>query len=300
MTHPNYLFEITRALVSIAAWWVLFYRLHQPPTKTRRIAQLAAFVVCYTGWILIPLSDTGNVILWAAMIFLFALIAGDWHNSIFTALYYIGMEAAIDTVRYFFIMYIFGERIAPYTPAYYAQFNLQYLVVLGWTVFYYWIMKGRSDRLPLRFWIITVSPPFVTTLLLTRYADTTRIALAGGISVHLDGILFGLFLIGLDLAMFYLYLKLSIDYDKRGAVIADAETVPLYTPAEGVSGAFVEKYGISVMEKKVIDTMLLGKTNKEIAAILFIESRTVEYHLQNVYRKTGASNRFALYALIRS
>jgi hypothetical protein len=143
------------------------------------------------------------------------------------------MEAAIDTVRYFFIMYIFGERIAPYTPAYYAQFNLQYLVVLGWAVFYYQIMKSRSDHLPLRFWIMTISPPFVTTVLLTHYADTTRAALAGGISVHLDGILFGLLFIGLDLSMFYLYLKLSIDYDARGVVIKVANVPPLYTNETG-------------------------------------------------------------------
>jgi hypothetical protein len=39
---PQIIWEITRALVSIAAWFVLFYRLHRPQTFRRRIALLAA------------------------------------------------------------------------------------------------------------------------------------------------------------------------------------------------------------------------------------------------------------------
>jgi hypothetical protein len=129
--HPIFPLEITRALVSIAAWWVLFYKLHRPPTKLRRIAQLVVFVACYTGWMLIPLSVIGNATLWAGMILLFAFIAGDWRNSFFTALYYIGMEAAIDTTRSFIIAWTFNGFFEAYSIAYYLQYNLQYLFVLG-------------------------------------------------------------------------------------------------------------------------------------------------------------------------
>ncbi|MDR3172374.1 MAG: GHKL domain-containing protein [Treponema sp.] len=211
--HPIMLFEITRAAVSIASWWVLFYKLHRPPTKLRRIAQLAAFVISYTSWMLIPLSDTGNVILWASMIIFFAVLAGDLRKSFFTALYYIGIEATIDTIRYFFIMCIFGKTFRGYTREYYIQFNLQYLFVLGWTVFYYWIMKKHDKKLPLRFWIMTVIPPFGTTILLTRYADVARASLATGTNIYIEGILFGFFLFALNLFTIYMYIRLITYYD---------------------------------------------------------------------------------------
>ncbi|MDR3343635.1 MAG: GHKL domain-containing protein, partial [Treponema sp.] len=194
-------------------WWVLFYKLHRPPTKLRRIVQLAAFVISYTSWMLIPLSDTGNVILWASMIILFALIAGDLRKSLFTALYYIGIEAAIDTIRYFFIMCIFGKTFGDYSREYYIQFNLQYLFVLGWTPFYYWIMKKRDKKLPLRFWIMTVIPPFGTTILLTHYAEVARASLAAGVNSYIEGILFGFFLFALNLFTVYMYIRLITYYD---------------------------------------------------------------------------------------
>jgi hypothetical protein len=64
--HPNMFFEITRGAISIAAWWVLFYKLHRPPTKLRRIVLLASFVACYIFFMWIPLSDTANAFLWAS------------------------------------------------------------------------------------------------------------------------------------------------------------------------------------------------------------------------------------------
>jgi hypothetical protein len=84
--HPIMLFEITRGAISIAGWWVLFYKLHRPPTKLRRIIQLVSFVVGYIAFMLIPLSDTGNVILWAGMIFFFAFLSSNIEKSLFTAL----------------------------------------------------------------------------------------------------------------------------------------------------------------------------------------------------------------------
>ena len=45
--------------------------------------------------------------------------------------------------------------------------------------------------------------------------------------------------------------------------------------------------------------MIRGKSNKEIAETLLISIRTVGAYLQNVYKKTEAPNRFALYSLIK-
>ncbi|MDR3303822.1 MAG: hypothetical protein LBS86_05360, partial [Treponema sp.] len=213
--HPNMLFEITRGLISIAGWWVLFYKLHRPPSPLRRVAQLVSFVVGYTGFMLIPLTDTGNAVLWAAMLFCFALLSGNLRSSLFTAMYYIGIEANIDITRSFCIAAIFKSFFKGYTNEYYLQFNVQYLVVLMWTLFYYRIVKDQKRTIPLHFWIMTLIPPFATIILLTNYADTARPLLAMGTNIYYTGILFGCFLFAINLFTFYMYLRLLTYYDSH-------------------------------------------------------------------------------------
>ncbi|MCL1793912.1 MAG: LuxR C-terminal-related transcriptional regulator [Oscillospiraceae bacterium] len=51
-------------------------------------------------------------------------------------------------------------------------------------------------------------------------------------------------------------------------------------------------------EHEVIILLVNGKTNKEIAALLFIAESTVKYHLGNIYSKAGVANRTELANLI--
>lgn len=44
-------------------------------------------------------------------------------------------------------------------------------------------------------------------------------------------------------------------------------------------------------EKQVIDLLILGKSNKQIALALGISVRAVEFHLSNIYAKLGVSSR---------
>jgi DNA-binding CsgD family transcriptional regulator len=48
---------------------------------------------------------------------------------------------------------------------------------------------------------------------------------------------------------------------------------------------------LSVREKEVVDLLLQGKSNKEIALALGVSVSTVEFHLKNVYRKLGVRSR---------
>jgi DNA-binding CsgD family transcriptional regulator len=48
---------------------------------------------------------------------------------------------------------------------------------------------------------------------------------------------------------------------------------------------------------EVLEPMVLGKTNKEIAAALGLSEGTVEVHVTNLLRKLGTSNRAGLVAL---
>jgi hypothetical protein len=93
---PQVLWELTRAFVSVAAWYVLFYRLHRPRALWRRIALLVAMPGAYAFWIFMPMSTLGNAVSWAAITVVFALVCGDLRRSLFTAFFYIGEVVLIS------------------------------------------------------------------------------------------------------------------------------------------------------------------------------------------------------------
>ncbi|GHU70547.1 hypothetical protein FACS189450_05150 [Spirochaetia bacterium] len=209
---PNIPFELLRALLTIAGWYVLFYQRRRPESKLRRVLLLASFPACYTMWrVMVIANSTINQINWVAIILLFALLCGDlWGSSgsMFTGIYYISIEACMDTLRAFIVRYSSGRMSPLFSPAYYMQINLLYLVLLGWTLFYYRVLKNRQGKLPLHFWIMIVIPPLGSTALLTYFADVARPLLDNrGINIYLMGILMGLFLIALNLFTFYMYVR---------------------------------------------------------------------------------------------
>lgn len=60
-----------------------------------------------------------------------------------------------------------------------------------------------------------------------------------------------------------------------------------------------EKFGISGREREIIELIVTGLSNKEIAGKLFVSSRTIDNHIYNIFRKTGAKNRVELIRLVR-
>lgn len=52
-----------------------------------------------------------------------------------------------------------------------------------------------------------------------------------------------------------------------------------------------QRNGFTEREKQVIELLLQGKSNKQIALSLDVSQNTVEYHLKNIYRKLGVSSR---------
>lgn len=51
---------------------------------------------------------------------------------------------------------------------------------------------------------------------------------------------------------------------------------------------------LSPREKQVVDLLLLGKSNKQIALALGVSERTIEFHLKNIYIKTQVGSRVEL------
>jgi DNA-binding NarL/FixJ family response regulator len=47
-------------------------------------------------------------------------------------------------------------------------------------------------------------------------------------------------------------------------------------------------------EKEVLELLVVGRSNKEIGAVLTIEERTVKAHVAKLMRKVGVQNRIAL------
>jgi DNA-binding CsgD family transcriptional regulator len=52
-----------------------------------------------------------------------------------------------------------------------------------------------------------------------------------------------------------------------------------------------QQYLFSEREKKVIELLLQGKSNKQIALTLGVSQSTVEYHLKNIYKKLQVNSR---------
>jgi DNA-binding CsgD family transcriptional regulator len=65
-------------------------------------------------------------------------------------------------------------------------------------------------------------------------------------------------------------------------------------------GEFSAAFNISKREEDVIRQVLAGKTNKEIAASLFITVQTVKDHLYRIFQKTGLRSRVQLVNLVRT
>lgn len=57
------------------------------------------------------------------------------------------------------------------------------------------------------------------------------------------------------------------------------------------SGGAAKAAGITEHELRVLAALAQGKSNKKIAAELFITEQTVKFHLSNIYRKLKVSNR---------
>lgn len=60
--------------------------------------------------------------------------------------------------------------------------------------------------------------------------------------------------------------------------------------------AFIQKYELSLRETEVLQLIREGASNGEISARLFISENTVKFHVRNILKKTGCSNRTELLA----
>jgi DNA-binding CsgD family transcriptional regulator len=75
---------------------------------------------------------------------------------------------------------------------------------------------------------------------------------------------------------------------------------PVYIKNNELTESFSRRFQISKREKDVLESLLAGQANKEIAEKLSISVRTVENHLSSIYQKTETSGRIQVINLIRA
>ena len=70
------------------------------------------------------------------------------------------------------------------------------------------------------------------------------------------------------------------------------------TVEERIDGLASER-GLSSREREIAFLLYKGKTNNEIADMLFLSSNTIKVHTSNLYRKLGVSTRMQAVGVVR-
>jgi DNA-binding CsgD family transcriptional regulator len=196
----------------------------------------------------------------------------------------------------------FSGDLPQSSAALYLEMTVSQIAMFLWALFYYSLMRTipqeAMNRISVRFWLIVLLTPLIGAVLLFANINPLKIQLEAGFNNFRFCGFFGIILIVLDIFIFYLYIKLMVSYHARVLAGELHKTPPVSTQANGLSAEFAGKYELSKRQVEVAQALLQGKSNKEIAVLLNIEVNTVQVHLQNVYRKTGAPGRYALMALV--
>jgi DNA-binding CsgD family transcriptional regulator len=302
----NILFELLFTGIQFLTLWMLFYILYRPESKIRRIG-LLVFLLLWRPLHLIAFvcafSTPVKIILQAAAFLVLVLLSeGRKKNKLITAIYLWNIGLLIDVVSSCFITGISGNLAVSNMNTLYLEMTITSIVMLFWAVFYYRLMRtlplSALERIPFRLWLITLLTPVLGAAALFGVINPLKTQLEAGFNNFLFCAMFGFVIFLLDVCIFFLYLKLISAHHSKLLAGELAQTPPLYSPASGLSLEFIETYNLSKRQTEIIETLLQGKSNKEIAIEFNIEVNTVQVHLQNIYRKTGAPGRFALMALV--
>ncbi len=305
----NFPVEFLLTVIQFFTLWMIFYLLFRPESKMKRTL-LLCFMFLWRplhviAAIVFTFSTPVKIILQAIMFLgLVFLSEGKKRGRLISAIYLWNIGLLIDVVFSCLFTGISGELSVSHMNTLYMEMTITQIAMLGWAGFYYLVMRAIPEdalnRVLVRFWFIALFTPFLGAAALFAVLNPLKAQLEAGFNNFLFCGIFGLVVLALDLCVFYLYIKLIGNHHSRLLAGELAKTPPLYTPANGLSQAFAEKYNLSKRQIDITEALLQGKSNKDIAVSLNIEVNTVQVHLQNVYRKTGAPGRYAIMALVQN
>lgn len=75
---------------------------------------------------------------------------------------------------------------------------------------------------------------------------------------------------------------------------------PAFIENNKLTKYFINKFGITEKESEVIELLVAGNTYRQVAESLFIANKTVDNHVQNIYKKLGVTSKLQLANLVRS
>jgi DNA-binding CsgD family transcriptional regulator len=230
---------------------------------------------------------------------------GDLIKPLISALYFGGMLQLVNFILSCYMFAFSGALPASFSLWSYFWKTIEGTFLLLWTLFYYRIARNMTAKAPLSFSLLTIFTPLAGLAIVAVSVNSGLALQAPGHrfialneNIFLCGGLFGTLIVGLNMCVFYLYTKLSVAHEALIFARDLAHTPPVWTPEQGLSAAFIEKYEITPREREVIEILVRGKTGKEIAVELDMALNTVQVHLKRIYRKTGTAGRFALSALV--
>jgi DNA-binding CsgD family transcriptional regulator len=316
----NIHFQIFGTLMLFVMFWLLFYQLNYQESIIRRILLIICMALyrpllsIFVHHPFFQLPVFFRVLFPFAMVVVIALLTGGKKRSVWiTAAYFLGATIFIDTIATAVVLGLTGSltSVGSLTSIgslgfsskdlyFYGGISIYFVLFLT-VIIYYLIMRAvpqeALDRIPLYIWLIILL--FLPTVAAGFYIpmDSLLIQMEGGHNILLLLGSFLCILFILNLVIFYFLINLVSGYSARLLAGELNNTPPVYSPQSGLSPEFIEKYGLTSREAEITVTLLRGKSNKEIAALLYIDINTVQTHLNHIYRKTGAPGRYALMSL---
>lgn len=102
-------------------------------------------------------------------------------------------------------------------------------------------------------------------------------------------------------SLFYFAWNAASIYFAFRFLVTPPETVkiPDAPVDDGLPPSFLENFPLTPREKEVLELLIRGISNKEIAKLIHISAGTVKNHISNAYEKTGCENRIELVTLIQ-
>lgn len=160
---------------------------------------------------------------------------------------------------------------------------LSYVFIAFYNVFRVLIFADLADRTPYGLYLAPMG------LMCGRLGDSVGSAIGITFIDNAIGlIVLGAILFAITIVMaFYVFQKIYLTL----APVTDEVTL---TYEEKIS-AYATYHDLSSREKEVLPLILNGKSNGEISGELFVSENTVKFHVRNILKKTGCSNRQELF-----
>jgi DNA-binding CsgD family transcriptional regulator len=300
--------EILLTGIQFFTLWLLFYKLYHQELRNKRIF-LVFFILLFRPLYIIlygpffPIHIILKVMLPALMYIILILLAGGKKKNLcIMAFYHWNVTFLVDVIFSSMFLGITGKFLFSSNDLYMKANIIYYVIIFLWALFYYFVMRAipqdTLNRTPLRIWLIIMLTSTIGAVAYLTIRNPLLKQLKAGVNNFLYLGFFCVILLVLNLFIFYLFIKLISSYSTQLLAGELNNTPPLYSPQGGLSCEFTKKYNLSKRQVEIVEALLQGKSNKEIAILMDIKVNTVQVHLQKIYQKTGAPSRYAIMALV--